>query len=930
MKTKKVSQVLIFFILAIAVAYCSKQKIELGGPESQSSAVVFKSAANSSKSVLNVKAAADAKTLLISVIDSEGKTVFDNKALTLYQVGGNFVSESLQMAPGTYHLTQYMVADQNNTIIYATPLAGSSLAYLVNNPLPREFTIQKDLTTTVSPEIIAIETHTAADFGYATFNLNIVETFHVLMSVYDANNQLTTAQVSVKGDNVEIYNGMLDAKTNDLRLRDGYAQYQVIMTKDGGVVYSQTFTAADFKKYQTQILTIALTQVSSYQFALTAAFILKHEANKDLVDYSNGGFIVSFFLKDADGKYVSNNVMNENITVFRPANLGSFIIHNQPVASYNNGRIVDGVSFYGLINSVKYWYWLDWDENLMTNTPVSGDYTLTATDINGKSIVGIARFDRGNGDPINGYPTITNFDTASKTITWNQTTGQKCYRVFVSKGDLFKLENVVYNSSSSSNNFYCITANNYQIPVELITGEKYTFIVDAYDSATGNILDSNYMHRSKPATYSIVNGLSNNANLSGISLSSGSLSPAFNQDTLNYAVTVENSISSIVITPISAESHAIIKVNGANVLSGSQSDPIPLNAGINTISILVTAQDGSTSKSYTLSINKPAWQIVGNAGFNSTGIFGSKIFIMNGIPHVAYIEGQESGTIIFKKFNGSTWDPINSIDMSWNVRSFSLVEENGNIYLAYLDNDSFIYVKKFSDGNWINLGASISKTYSSYSLTVINGTPYVFYQDFNYNNRAAVKKFDGANWVNEGDFVSEGSSDCLSITHGHGTLYAAFIDNSNGYPRKDVVKKFDGINWVNAGLISQGSESFYTSLIFSNEMLYLVSEDYGNVIKRFDGLNWEVIGSFTHPYGAQYISFAAYNQMFYMFFQDSVSANYKGSVRSFNGGNWINVGNTAFTLGAVDYVSITVHNGIPYVAYADFANGNRITVMKYK
>jgi len=97
---------------------------------------------------------------------------------------------------------------------------------------------------------------------------------------------------------------------------------------------------------------------------------------------------------------------------------------------------------------------------------------------------------------------------------------------------------------------------------------------------------------------------SNNANLSSLTISSGKLDPAFNSNTIRYKTTVSSTTGSVTVTPITAESHATVKVNGSIVNSGSASQAIILNEGRNDINILVTAQDGTTTKTYTITVIK--------------------------------------------------------------------------------------------------------------------------------------------------------------------------------------------------------------------------------------------------------------------------------------------------------------------------------------
>ncbi|MFB5761966.1 cadherin-like beta sandwich domain-containing protein [Paenibacillus medicaginis] len=98
---------------------------------------------------------------------------------------------------------------------------------------------------------------------------------------------------------------------------------------------------------------------------------------------------------------------------------------------------------------------------------------------------------------------------------------------------------------------------------------------------------------------------SSNVNLSGLTLSSGSLSPAFASDTTSYTASVANSVGSITVTPTVSDSNATVTVNGTEVTSGSASGEISLSVGSsNTITVVVTAQDGTTKQTYTVTVTR--------------------------------------------------------------------------------------------------------------------------------------------------------------------------------------------------------------------------------------------------------------------------------------------------------------------------------------
>ena len=96
------------------------------------------------------------------------------------------------------------------------------------------------------------------------------------------------------------------------------------------------------------------------------------------------------------------------------------------------------------------------------------------------------------------------------------------------------------------------------------------------------------------------------ATLSDLTLSAGTLSPTFASATTSYTAAVANSIISITVTPTAADANATITVNGTPVTSGSPSAAISLDVGENTITIIVTAQDGTTIKTYTVTVTRAA------------------------------------------------------------------------------------------------------------------------------------------------------------------------------------------------------------------------------------------------------------------------------------------------------------------------------------
>ncbi|WP_395740254.1 cadherin-like beta sandwich domain-containing protein [Prosthecobacter sp.] len=116
-----------------------------------------------------------------------------------------------------------------------------------------------------------------------------------------------------------------------------------------------------------------------------------------------------------------------------------------------------------------------------------------------------------------------------------------------------------------------------------------TFVVTAADGVTTQ-------------TYTLALVRTPGPSLSGLALDSGSLMPAFNGNTTRYAVNVSTDTASITLTPALADAGSTMTVNGVSVSSGSAAPPVSLVYGNNAIAVVVTSQDGSTSKTYGLNV----------------------------------------------------------------------------------------------------------------------------------------------------------------------------------------------------------------------------------------------------------------------------------------------------------------------------------------
>ena len=96
--------------------------------------------------------------------------------------------------------------------------------------------------------------------------------------------------------------------------------------------------------------------------------------------------------------------------------------------------------------------------------------------------------------------------------------------------------------------------------------------------------------------------ISTDATLMSLSLSEGALTPGFDSDTTIYTANVTNDVSSITVTAATADPSAtvVIKKGSTEATGGT----VTLDVGSNTITVEVTAEDTSTTKTYTVTVTR--------------------------------------------------------------------------------------------------------------------------------------------------------------------------------------------------------------------------------------------------------------------------------------------------------------------------------------
>jgi hypothetical protein len=243
---------------------------------------------------------------VVSVEDSNGKIIKNSEKVELYNMNGNYISKPLSLLKGNYKLTGFLVLDGNNNVVYISPLKGSSKAYLVSNPLPLTFTIQTNIVTKVIPEVVNASGSKPEDFGYATFNFNVAQTFDFMVGtfIYDdtiKNYKLTSSNIAIYTDTIATYSGNLSVNpssillnkydslgvTNKITLPERFNKYTLVISTPGYKTFSQTFTKEElklhFKSTDKGPLVIILEKAP---ITPPTGLVAYYKFNGDVLDYS--------------------------------------------------------------------------------------------------------------------------------------------------------------------------------------------------------------------------------------------------------------------------------------------------------------------------------------------------------------------------------------------------------------------------------------------------------------------------------------------------------------------------------------------------------------------------------------------------------------------------------------------------------------------
>jgi hypothetical protein len=272
----------LFYTLMMLSLIVSQSCVEETEPGQQKLSIGFSATSIDNQTVSDLPANSK---LVMNVQSPTGEAVMEFAEVQFQLDGQGFLTRPLDLPFGNYAITDFMIVNENDEIIYAVPKSTATLASDVTQPLNLEF----DYSSSTAPQItdlrlLDVRNHKAEDFGYASFRkpgygLNIVLN-------EKGSSQATSGKASIMNGNVVIATYSLAARMNHITIPAGLSgDHSLVISKDGFA--GETFTLTELLQKKSKTIKVALEP------ALT------------MLAYAETWFEYSFDLTGAQGSVVT-------------------------------------------------------------------------------------------------------------------------------------------------------------------------------------------------------------------------------------------------------------------------------------------------------------------------------------------------------------------------------------------------------------------------------------------------------------------------------------------------------------------------------------------------------------------------------------------------------------------------------------------------
>ncbi|WP_162309378.1 InlB B-repeat-containing protein [Cohnella abietis] len=320
-----------------------------------------------------------------------------------------------------------------------------------------------------------------------------------------------------------------------------------------------------------------------------------------------------------------------------------------------------------------------------------------------------------------------------------------------------------------------------------------------------------------------------------------------------------------------------------------------------------------------------------------------------------------SDITLYAKWMMTTWLDLGELGENRVIKASNIVfDRRGTPYVAYVNSDSYeirdfqVFVMKYEEGEWRVVGdlpaaafyTNDSNHTKKLEITLAmdsEDTLYVAY--YGKSQTLIVKKYIGDTWEDVGSIPKAGFGASIAFDKA-GTPYMSYIEEVSSTVRYVNVVKYTTGKWVQIDRIKAFSYKTVIALDPSDTPYVFYAFEpsegayYRTAVMKYEGVGdvrkdiYPQANQLAHDFSASFaLDPDGVPYMFYIEMNGSARAR----VEKYTGSAWETVGTTVlpakphYSAAGADDVSIAFDSEkIPYVAFRDSTQGDRMTVVKYE
>ncbi|HYF66955.1 MAG TPA: hypothetical protein VD884_02415 [Ohtaekwangia sp.] len=245
-------------------------------------------------------------TLRLSIETNSGLIILSFVEVELLHIGGSVITAPLELIPGAYKITDFMIINETDEILFATPRRGSMYEKYVINPLDVDFVVNSGAVRTLQMEVMDVTQSTPEAFGYVSFTIDVVHPLNVAVFAATMNGpKLTEAKLTFEKDAPLLQTTNLAAQINRVGFKlDPDETYIMRISKQGFLAYERQVSYSSLiQELNGGTLNVTLQPGMTI---ITPFYTMNRSLNFYLSDATGTGFSINW----GDG------TIEENITDF--------------------------------------------------------------------------------------------------------------------------------------------------------------------------------------------------------------------------------------------------------------------------------------------------------------------------------------------------------------------------------------------------------------------------------------------------------------------------------------------------------------------------------------------------------------------------------------------------------------------------------------